>query len=474
MSLLALAMQNQVIRAGGQPLRLGAWRAHDSELQRRFSDAGAAEESNHVWLFRYLLTGFLEWRSADGARAFYPGLPSNHGADLDAIEGFSRFAPLIGAWLAAGRSSTVETLEGKPIDLPALLLEGFTAGTDPGGPGYWGVPTKTDQRICEAADIALALWLSRDAVWPGLDSAQQGRIFDWLGVLASLRVHDNNWHLFTVIIVLTLAKLEAGTLPPGGRTHYARVREFHLGQGWFADGNPLQIDYYNAWGFHYPLFWVGELAPQLDPTFLATCLQEFAAGYKFLISPRGLPMIGRSVTYRLAVPAPLIAAQRRYPDVIAPGLARRALAAVWAHFVACGALRAGIVTQGYEASEPALLDPYSGPASPLWSLRSLILALYEPSSAPFWTAPLQPLPIEEKDYTLSLPPIGWEIEGRRSTGEIVIRRSGEIAEDPFIPAPVPARWHPLFGRPLPRPANFRARYLRREYSSARPFWRNPA
>jgi hypothetical protein len=460
-----------VIRSGGQPLRLGAWRVHDRELRRRFSGAGASEEANYVWLFRYLLTGFLEWRSQDGARAAYPGLLSNHGADIDAIEGFSRFAPLIAAWLAGGRPAMVETLNGKPTDLAELLRQGLVAGTDPNGSGYWGLPSKTDQRICEAADIALALWLSRDRVWARLDAAEQDRIVAWLRALALFKVHDNNWHLFPVLILLALRHLKAKDLPASGLGHYARIREFHRGAGWYADGRELKIDYYNAWGFHYPLFWFGELASGRDAAILGQELREFATSLSFLISPAGLPMIGRSITYRMALPAPLIAAQRRHPETIAPGLARRALAAVWAHFIERGALRAGIVTQGYEGVEPDLVDAYSGPASPLWSLRSLILAFYEPSGARFWAAPLQPLPIEEKDYSLSIPSIGWRVEGRQATGEIVIRREGKVDHARFERLSWRERLRALRGFPAERRANNRARYLRAEYSSTRPFWR---
>ncbi|QEX17151.1 hypothetical protein FRZ44_24470 [Hypericibacter terrae] len=465
-------LQEVAIRSGGQPLRLGAWRRHDRELRRLFSGDAAAEEPAYVWLFRYLLTGFLEWRSSDGSRAAYPGLPSNHGRDIDDIEGFSRFAPLIGSWLAAGRPESVETLDGQRVELPTLLLQGFLSGTDPAAPGYWGLPTRTDQRICEAADIALALWLSRGSVWPRLSEVQRDMIANWLRALAALEVYDNNWHLFPVTILLVLRHFHAEDLPSGGRDHYARLRRFHLGAGWYADGKRQKVDYYNAWGFHYGLFWVRELAPVLDPEFLDKGLRQFAKCYAGLISPAGLPMIGRSIPYRLAIPAPLIAAQRRHPETISPGLARRAMAAVWGRLVPRGAIRAGIVTQGYEGSEPGLLDPYSGPASPLWSLRSLILALYEPSGAAFWTAPLQPLPIEEADYDLDIPSIAWRVEGRRSSGDIVIRRQGELQAGSFEPIGWRERWLDLVGRPKPRRGNYKVRYLRAEYSSARPFWRD--
>lgn len=261
-------LQDVVIRSGGQPLRLGAWRRHDRELYRLFASEAAADEATHIWAFRYLLTGFLEWRSPDGSRAAYPGLLSNHSRVIDKIEGFSRFAPVIGSWLAAGRPASVETLDGEPVELPKLLLESFLAGTDPTAQGYWGIAERADQRICEAADIALALWLSRASVWPLLSDAQRDMVANWLRAMTTPNVYDNNWHLLPVIILLVLRQFHSETLPPGGRDHYARIRNFHLGAGWYADGKRQKVDHYNGWGFHYGLSWIREMAPILDPEFL--------------------------------------------------------------------------------------------------------------------------------------------------------------------------------------------------------------
>jgi hypothetical protein len=464
-------LQELAIRSGRQPLQTGAWPARDAALYARFSSAAALAEESYLFAFRYLLTGFLEWRSADGARAFYPGVGSCHGRDVDAIEGFARFAPAAAAWLASGRSPEVQTLDGTTVDLARLLREGMVAGSDPGAPGYWGDCQPKDQRVCEAADIALALWLSRDHVWSSLDEASRDRLVSWLSGAAEQPVYDNNWHLFPLLVLEALNALAPDPRRDRGRWHYERIKTMHRGQGWFADGKDWRIDYYNAWGIHYALYWLGEITPVPFRDRPDRALQAFVRTYRYLMSPRGLPMIGRSIPYRLAAPVPLIAAQHRHPDVISPGLARRALAAVWGHFVPRGAIRAGLVTQGYEGAELAVLDRYSGPASPLWGLRSLVLALLEPSGSPFWNAPPDPLPVEHGDYHIEIPPVGWTIEGRCDSGEIVIRRKGKVEAAPFLALPAERLLQGLDGPEPDRPENLRARYFRSEYSSARPFWR---
>jgi hypothetical protein len=100
----------------------------------------------------------------------------------------------------------------------------------------------------------------------------------------------------------------------------------------------------------------------------------------------------------MAVPAPLIFASTFDPASIAPAQARRALDLTWDFFLEHGALREGRVTQGYCGDDPKILDNYSGPASCLWSLRSLIVALHLPPEADFWTQDAAPLPVEQGDF----------------------------------------------------------------------------
>ena len=121
------------------------------------------------------------------------------------------------------------------------------------------------------------------------------------------------------------------------------------------------------------------------------------------------------------------------------------------------------------------MDRYSGPASCLWSLRSLVSAYALPADAPFWTNPTEPLPVEQIDYEVMVPATGWRIEGVHASGEIrltfaadhhgrVPRRAWRVTAHSL--------WRRLLEvvlrRPL-RPYNTRAKYARSVYSSATPF-----
>ena len=105
--------------------------------------------------------GFLTYATPSHARAHYPGLPAGGARKAEQFEGFSRVAPLLGAWLEHSSRTTLTLPSGREVDVANILESGVLAGTDPRHADYWGDITDRDQRIAEAADVALALWLSR-------------------------------------------------------------------------------------------------------------------------------------------------------------------------------------------------------------------------------------------------------------------------------------------------------------------------
>ena len=200
--------------------------------------------------------------------------------------------------------------------------------------------------------------------------------------------------------------------------HYERLKTFYRGNGWFSDGPGDAYDYYNAWGIHYTLYWIDRVTPGYDGAFLNSALNDFADNFKCLFSPVGYPITGRSICYRVGAPAPLVMAATGPAGRIGPGMARRVLDCTWCHFVERGAVRYGALTQGYWHQDLRFLDNDSGPASPLWSLHSLVPAFLAPPEAPFWRAPEEALPVERVSYAISLPEIRWEIHGDHETGEV--------------------------------------------------------
>jgi hypothetical protein len=438
-----------------------------------FRNSGAAPPAEaYEGLFRYIAQGWRVFRTERGEGANYPGLPSWSGSRMDEMEGFARIMPLFGAWVASGRPPRVSMPDGSEMDLVEEFRRGLVAGTDPSPSVGWGRVDDPKQKIVEAADVALALWLFRDTVWQTLTGAQQAAVAEWLGQVNDQQVLDNNWHLFVVVVDRVLDALGHPVARSTARAHFERIKDFQVGSGWFKDGPAGHVDFYNAWGFHYLLYWIDRIDPSWDPAYIRQTQRDFLAGYKHVIGPRGFPILGRSVCYRMAVAAPFVFGQRSHPDVVTAGEARRALDCVWQYFIQRGAVRRGTVTQGYCGKpDPRLLDPYSGPSSCLWSLRSLVAALELPGSSDFWSAAPEPLPVERGDFELRLDGVGWVVRGSRDDLSICIEVPANAAEPEPVPEPYGVREHffSVAEASPRRPKNYRFKFGQRHYRSDRPY-----
>ena len=425
----------------------------DAPIERRFAG-----------LFEYFSSGFVRHAAPGYARVQFRGEHSFNGHSVDGLEGFARTGSLLAAWVYSGREGSGEWVE--------MLRAGILQGVDPHSSEYWGDIKDYDQRIVEAADIARILWLTRTRIWNALNAEQRQMIRTWLLPATTKHTPLNNWMLFSVVVGVVLANLEdrdaAGLL---ARAHalFADYRQFHLDQGWFYD-RPRGVDFYNTWGIAYELFWIHAVDPAFEPDFIAEALLKSAQLTQYLISPQGIPIMGRSICYRTAVPVPLIAATFLGPGKFPAGRAVRGLDVVWRHFVRHGSLRGGTLTQGYFAADPRFLDLYSGTGSCAWGLRSLVLAFMHPAGDEFWTAAEQPLPVEESDYRLELSKLGWIVEGRRDSGEIRITIVKNLRD---VTTAEEYSWldraQDVFSRVPHRPENYAIKYGSRHYSSASPF-----
>jgi len=453
-------------------LRQLPWASIDEGLKEIFLNTSLQEHERYFELFSCLVAGFLFYKAPDGAHVYYPGASSTHGAGIDAMEGFCRILPMISAWICSGRSSVIQDFDGQEVDLMAVAKEGLLAGTDPESKGFWGYIRDHDQRIVEAADVALSVWLLREHLWPQLSAAEREKISTWLLSINGKVFADCNWHLFPVMVNEVLAALGCPGDQALSLVHYAKVKSYYRGDGWFSDGPNGPYDYYNAWGFHYALYWINLINPKLDPDFIDSSLNDFVRSYKYFFSTDGIPMLGRSICYRMAAPAPLVAAATKEMDSISPGMARRALDCVWSYFIRKGAVHRGTITQGYWQEDISLLDDYSGPGSSLWATRSLTLAFYNPPHAGFWTAPLEMLPIEQGDYQVSIPEIQWEVRGGELTREVRITKldkSGIFHKKEEPPIAFHKFLVSVLGLPYRSPSDYAYNELR-VYSSLCPFW----
>ncbi len=417
--------------------RKSAYDRNDESLQALFQDQKQSIEKQCNDLTRYIAEAFDHYAVWGYSHAYYPGRPSQQTAKTDSLEGTSRVIPVLAAWLHhqsgkyADQQEEMATLNGKTLKIPEILKAAFLSGTDPEHRGYWGKLESYDQKICESADLALALWISKDWVWNTLTDNERKQVTDWFLQVNPLSTVDNNWHLFPLTVQLVLKSLTG--IDHVDQQKYRRVKEFFVGEGWFRDGARGNYDYYNAWGFHYSLYWLDQIDPGFDRDFIHASMSEFVSSYRYFLTPEGIAFFGRSACYRLAVSAPLLAALDIENDLektsVSAGEAQRSLATSLRYFIGNGAMRYGAPTQGLFSEDSRLVDNYSGPASSFWSMRALVIALYSGHRTGLWDANPEPLPVEVSDFQFEIPAIEAKVIGVKKTGEVTVIFTSDYTQE---------------------------------------------
>lgn len=464
----------EVHRGWGQYFDCPAPGVAEMRLQTLFLGEAPAEQRYEA-IFLYFAHGFLSHLSPGLSRVQYCGAGSINGFAIDGLEGFARTAPLLAAWLHSGRAKIVaDPVDGRPIDLVNVLKRGILSGVDRRSRAYWGDIRDNEQRIIEAADVARTLWLTKAMIWDELGEGEKQMVSDWLLQASRATTPPDNWMLFPVVVDLVLAKLGADSLDRNllERAHaqFAAYRKLYLESGWFTDP-PNGVDYYNTWGITYDLFWLAQIDPTFETNFITKAIKDSSILTEHLISPRGIPILGRSVCYRTAVPVPVLAAHLLDDRADAEaGRALRALDTVWRHFIAHDGVRDGALTQGYEGPDLRFLDRYLGAGSCQWGVRSLVLAFMHAAGDRFWMDRPVRLPVEESDFQLEYPKLGWRVVGRVTNGEITIEvlRNTSVINQPVAYTWVDRILEMVLRRPV-RPSNHELKYESRIYTSAEPF-----
>lgn len=444
----------------------------DPWVQRALLDDERPVVGRYHDVFRYLIAGHLAYRHASGSLVHYPGAFSKNGHRVDGLEGFSRMAPLIAAWLHSGRASVISIPKFGEVDLPGLLANALEAGTNPDNEGYWGPIDIGDQRAVESADIALTIWLAREHVWNRLSPLVRQRVVTWLSQVEGKAEGSRmiNWRLFPMVVNRVLKSLGYSVSEQAFASNWETVRKSYVGDGWFRDKRRHAFDYYNAWSFQYTLYWLTQIDPDIDTAFISDARRRFVTFYRHFLTPKGLPIFGRSICYRMAAPVPLLIAARMEPDLIPAGEARRALDRIWRYFVNRDGLENGVISQGYCGADMRILDRYSGPASCLWGARSLVIAFLSPPGDSLWTVGERPLAVEMGDFDVTSAASGLRIVGDQKTQAVIVYQRHASGSKPRLQT---YSWRhalaeKLMRRPF-RPHNSRAKYGAASYRSDIPF-----
>ncbi|WP_406452920.1 DUF2264 domain-containing protein [Streptomyces sp. NBC_01622] len=367
-----------------------------------------------------LLAAVEPYATEDRALYHLPGTHTSWSGRLsDGLEGYARTLLLA----AFRRDETA--------------LERYADGLAAGVAGVWPRIEERGQPLVEAASIALALRLTRPLLWDRLDEPVRQRAAAWLADALTAEPWPCNWELFPVTVGGFLQ--EIGHEPDASRKAIdhglERIEQWYVGDGWYTDGDGRKFDYYNGWAMHlYPVLhaWLADDPRLLD--LYGTRLERHLADYARLFGGDGAPMHqGRSLTYRFATTAPLWLGALTGRTPLAPGETRRLASGALRYFLDRGAVDdRGLLSLGWHGPDEAVLQGYSGPASPYWASKGF-LGLLLPPDHEVWTAVEEPGPVERTDAVTAITPANWLLQSTSSDGLVRLHNHGseDVRYDPY-------------------------------------------
>ena len=371
-----------------------------------------------------LLAGARLHASPGHARITPPGAEGGYGEAVDGLEGFAR------TFLLAGFRLMGERGEGLG-DLADFYAQGIRTGVDPDAPDRWVRLDEHPQAKVEAASIALILDQTRPWIWDQLDALTQQRVIDYFApVVGDTTYPRNNWLWFRVVVQTFLRSVGGPWSADDIADDLALHDSFVRADGWLSDGDERSYDHYVGWALHlYPVLWsrmqgAAELAGARTASDVAA-LDRFLLDARALVGGDGSPLLqGRSLIYRFAAAAPFwVGAFAEVPST-SPGALRHAATSILGHFAAHDVPDADdLLTMGWHGDWRPLAQSYSGPASPYWASKGL-LGVALPADHPVWTAPAEPLPVQQADTLLAIAAPGWVVSGTKSDGIVRVVNHG--------------------------------------------------
>ncbi|MBK7819974.1 MAG: DUF2264 domain-containing protein [Tessaracoccus sp.] len=371
-----------------------------------------------------LLAALRPYASANNARITPPGAEGGYGRDVDGLEGFARSLMIAGFRIAGERGEGVD-------DLIEFYASGIAAGVDPAAPDRWVRPSEHAQAKVESASIALVLDLTRPWIWDRFSDTTKQQVIGYLGELVGDDTFPrNNWLWFRIVVETFLRSVGGPWSADDIAADLALHESFLRPDGWIADGDSQAFDQYTGWALHlYPALWprmsgAAELMGDRAPADTAR-LDRFLLDARQLIGSDGSPLIqGRSLIYRFAAAAPFWAGVLSEVPATSLGALRVAAGRIVEHFVDRGAPNvAGLLDMGWHHEWRQLAQSYSGPGSPYWAAKGLIGVML-PADHPVWTAPAEPLPIDEGDILAAIAAPGWVAHGTSADGIVRVVNHG--------------------------------------------------
>ncbi len=308
------------------------------------------------------------------------------------METFGRLMAGLAPWLTLPDDETPEGKQRKQVR--EWALKSYTNAVDPDSPDYLAWQGEF-QALVDAAYIANSFIRAPKQLWEPLDDVTKQRYIKEFKGLRSVKPAYSNWLLFGAMVETFLLSIDeeydAFRIDIGIR----KINEWYVGDGWYSDGPNFAFDYYNSFVIHPMYVEILEILKEkrrINPQGFEPALQRmkrYGDILERMISPEGtFPVVGRSITYRLAVfqPLALLAWKYQLPEKQTYGQVRGGItAAMKRMFSVPGNFNdAGYLQLGFAGHQPDISDYYTNNGS-LYLTSLVFLPLGLPANHPFWT-----------------------------------------------------------------------------------------
>ncbi|MEJ2459602.1 MAG: DUF2264 domain-containing protein [Novosphingobium sp.] len=190
-----------------------------------------------------------------------------------------------------------------------LLRRAIAEGTDPAHPRFWGYPEGITQRSVEMAALGVMLLTAPEFGWKPFSAREKDNLVKWLETIQHVRLVDNNWLFFAVLVQEGLRRIGQGDLVDETlqKAYLDRLSSWYLGDGWYGDGPIQTIDHYGGFAFHFYALLYAHFSQNPDKA-LVTAFRERASAFmepfSYWFAETGETLMqGRSLTYRFATAA---------------------------------------------------------------------------------------------------------------------------------------------------------------------------
>jgi len=192
---------------------------------------------------------------------------AHYGEKAARMEGFVRILWGLGP-LWAGDNQGLSKAHQEEIEWwKQRYLNGLIHGTDPNHMEYWGEVADYDQKMVEMAALAVSLGLCRKDLWDPLTKMQKEHLYRWLDQINDQQVHPNNWRFFRILVNMTFRLLDLAWNRENMDKDIELIESCYMGDGWYFDGTPNQVDYYIPFAIHFYGLIYGKLMAGPEPEY---------------------------------------------------------------------------------------------------------------------------------------------------------------------------------------------------------------